>query len=54
MATERKHNEVTFEPKYETLKELDKNRPKKEVAIQFNAPESTRAIWNQPISTSVC
>ena len=29
--TKRKHNEVTSKTKYETLKELDKNRPNKEV-----------------------
>ena len=33
MATKRKHNEVTLKTKYEELKELDKNRPNKEVAI---------------------
>ena len=31
--TKRKHNEVTLKTKYEELKELDKNRPNKEVAI---------------------
>ena len=29
--------------KYETLKELDKNRPNKEVAVQFNVPCSKLA-----------
>ena len=38
MATKRKHNEVTSKTKYEALKELDNNRPNKEVAIQFNVP----------------
>ena len=33
MAKKRKHNEVTLKTKYEELKELDKNRPNKEVAI---------------------
>ena len=44
MATKRKNNEVTLKTiKDETLKELDKNRPNKEVAIQFNVPGSTVA-----------
>ena len=54
MTTKRKHNEVTLNTKYETMKEFDKNRPSKEVAIQFNVPGSTLATWNQPISTIVC
>ena len=33
MATKKKHNKVTLKSKYEELKELDKNIPKKEVAI---------------------
>ena len=33
VATKRKHNEVTLKTKYEELKELDKNRPNKIVAI---------------------
>ena len=33
MATKRNHSEVTLKTKYEALKELDKNRPNKEVAI---------------------
>ena len=41
ITTKRKHNKVTLKTKYEALKELDKNRPNKEVAIQFNVPEST-------------
>ena len=41
ITTKRKHNKVTSKTKYEALKELDKNRPNKEVAIQFNVPEST-------------
>ena len=36
------------------LKEFDKNRPNKEVAIQFNVPGSTIATWNQPILNIVC
>ena len=35
MDTKRKHNEVTSKTKYEALKELDKNRPNKEVAIKY-------------------
>ena len=38
-----KHNEETSKTKYEALKEFDKNRPSKEVAIQFNVPGSTFA-----------
>ena len=33
IATKRNYNEVTLKTKYEALKELDKNRPNKEVAI---------------------
>ena len=40
MATKRKHK-ATLKTKYEALKELDKNRPNKEVALQFNVPGST-------------
>ena len=40
-ATKRKHNEVTLKAKHEALKELDKNRPNKEVVIQFNVPGET-------------
>ena len=54
MTTKRKHNEVTLRTKYEALKELNKNRPNKEVAIQFNVPRSTLSTWNQPISTTAC
>ena len=36
-----KHNEVTLKTKYKALKELDKNRPNKEVAIQFNVHGNT-------------
>ena len=43
MATNRKHNELTLERKYEPLKKLDKNGPKKEVATQFNVPETSLA-----------
>ena len=38
-----KHNEETSKTKYEALKEFGKNRPSKEVAIQFNVPGSTFA-----------
>ena len=44
MTTKRKHNEATLKTKYEALKELDKNRRNKEVAIQFNVYEITLAI----------
>ena len=37
MAIKRKNNKVTLKTKHESLKELDKNIPNKEVAIQFNA-----------------
>ena len=40
MATRGKHNEMILKTKYEALKEFDKNRPNKEVAIQFNLPGS--------------
>ena len=33
MTKKRKHNEVTLKTKYKELKELDKNRPNKEVTI---------------------
>ena len=47
MATKRKHNEVTLKTKYEVLKELNKNKPKKEVATQFNVPGSKLAAWRK-------
>ena len=47
MAKKRKHNEVTLKAKYEPLKNLDKNRPNKQVAIQFNASASTLATWKK-------
>ena len=50
----RKHNEVTLKTKYEALKEFDKNRLNKEVAIWLNVPRSKLSTWNQPISTIVC
>ena len=53
MTTKRKHNKVTLRTKYEALKESDKNRPNKEVAIQFNVPRSALSTWNRPISTIV-
>ena len=50
MTTKRKHNKVTLKKKkYEALKEFDKDRPNKEVAIQFNVPRSTLSTLNQPI-----
>ena len=54
MTTKRKYNEVTLKTKYEALKEFDKNRLNKEVAIWFNVPRSKLSTWNQPISTIVC
>ena len=47
MAKKRKHNEVTLKIKYEAIKELDKNRPNKGVANQFNLPGITLAIWKK-------
>ena len=35
MATKRKHSEVTLKIKYEALKELEKRRPNKDVANEF-------------------
>ena len=43
LVTQAKYNEVTLKAKYEALKELDKNRPIKEVTIQFDVPGSTLA-----------
>ena len=54
IATKRKHNEGTLKTKYEELKELDKNRPNKEVAIQFNVSRSTLSTWYQPSSIIFC
>ena len=45
---------MTLKTKYEALKEFDKNRPNKEVAIQFNVPRSALSTSNQPISTIAC
>ena len=52
MATKRKHNKVTLKTKYEALKDLDKNRPNKEVAIQFNVPGSTLVTWKKTVKKS--
>ena len=41
MDIKRKHKKTTLKTKYEALKELNKNRPNKEVAFQFNVSEST-------------
>ena len=38
---------MTLKMKYEALKELDKNRPNKEVAIQFSVPGSTLATYKK-------
>ena len=40
MAAKRKHNEVTLKVKYNALKELEKGRPKKDMATQFSIPGS--------------
>ena len=47
MATKRKNHEVTLKVKYEALKELEKGRPNKDIANQFNIPESTLATWKE-------
>ena len=47
IATKRKHNTVTLKTRYEALKELNKNRPNKESATQFNVPGSTLATWEK-------
>ena len=47
IASERKHHEVTLKVKYEALKELEKGRPDKDVANQFNIPGSTLATWKK-------
>ena len=48
-ATKRKHKEVTLKIKYKVLKELDQNKPSREVTIQFNAPGSTLASWKKQL-----
>ena len=45
MATKRKHHEVTLKVKYETLKELEKGRPNKDVANQYSIPGSTNTVF---------
>ena len=52
MATKRKHSEVTLKAKYKTLEEIDKNKPNKEVAIQFNVSRSTLATWKKQVKIS--
>ena len=47
MATKRKHHEVILKVKYETLKELEKGRPNKDVANQFSIRVSTLATWRK-------
>ena len=47
IATKRKHHEVTLKVKYKALKELEKGRPNKDVANQFNIPGSTLATWKK-------
>ena len=43
MATKGKHHEVTLKVKYEALKELGKDRSKKDVANQVSISGSTLA-----------
>ena len=52
MATKRKHNKATLKTKYEALEELDKNRPNKEVALQFNVPGSTLLLLGKKTKKS--
>ena len=49
MATKRKHHEVTstLKVKCETLKELEKGKPNKDVANQFSILGSTLATWKK-------
>ena len=47
MATKRKHHEVILKVKYETLKELEKGRPNKDVANQFSIRGTTLATWKK-------
>ena len=47
MATKRKHHKVTLKVKYEALKELEKGRPNKDIAKQFNIPGSTLTTWKK-------
>ena len=47
MATKKTHHEVTLKVKYKALKELEKGRPNKDVANQFNIPGSTLATWKK-------
>ena len=47
MATKWKHHEVTLKVKYESLKELEKGRPNKDVSNQFSVPGSTLANWKK-------
>ena len=49
ITTKRKHNKVTLKTEYEALKVFNKNRPNKEVVIQFSVSRSTLSTWNQPI-----
>ena len=38
---------MTLKVKYETLNELEKGRPNKDVANQFSIPGSTLATWKK-------
>ena len=47
MITERKPREVTLKVKYETLKELEKSGPNKDVPNQFSISSNTLATPKQ-------
>ena len=47
MATKRKHLKVTLKVKYESLKELEKGRPNKDVANQFGISGGTLVTWKK-------
>ena len=38
---------MTLKVKYEALKELEKGRPNKDIAKQFNIPGSTLTTWKK-------
>ena len=47
MVTKRKCHEVASKVKYEVLKELEKGRPNKDAANQFDILGSTVATWKK-------
>ena len=47
MTTKRKCHEVASKVKYEALKELEKGRPNKDAANQFDILGSTVATWKK-------